>query len=96
MHTSTIHAYINGAAHPSYIIIWKVQYPLCFVVSYSIFNLLHSSTNQELFEKHLCYQNSHYDKYTRFPLRREAIMCYPQIDIFHCQQRWMGHKGGHR
>ena len=40
----------------------------------AIFNLLHSSTNQELFEKHLCYPNSHYEKYGHFPLRREAIM----------------------
>ena len=39
--------------------------------------------NQELFEKHLCYQNNHYDKYgQQFPLRREAIMCYRQIDTF--------------
>ena len=45
-----------------------------------MFNLLHSSMNQELFEKHLCNQNSHYEKYGRFPLRREAIMCYRQID----------------
>ena len=92
------------------IIVWKVKYPLCFVVnpcsthtsisnqelfkkhlcnpcipkkemvprapSYyqlsekwsihyaslsAMFNPLHSSTNQELFEKHLCYQNSHYE-----------------------------------
>ena len=25
--------------------------------------------NQELFDKHLCYQNSCYEKYGRFPLR---------------------------
>ena len=25
--------------------------------------LLHSSTNQELFEKHLCNKSSHYEKY---------------------------------
>ena len=31
-----------------------------------MFNPLHSSTNQELFEKHLCNQNSHYEKYGRF------------------------------
>ena len=45
-----------------------------------MFNLLHSSTNQELFEKHPCYQNSHYEKHRRFPLRREAITCYRHID----------------
>ena len=38
--------------------------------------------NQELFEKHLRCQNNHYDKYGRFPLRKEAIMCYRQIDTF--------------
>ena len=30
-----------------------------------------------------------------FPLRREAITCYRQIDTFRCQQRQMGHEGGH-
>ena len=48
----------------------------------AIFNLLHSSTNRELFEKHLCNQNSHYEKCERFLLRREAITCYRQIGIF--------------
>ena len=42
------------------------------------------------------YQNhSHDEKYGRFPFRREAIMCSHQINTFPCQQRWMGHKGGH-
>ena len=31
-----------------------------------MFNPLHSSTNQELFEKHLCYQNSHYENTDNF------------------------------
>ena len=34
-----------------------------------MFNPLHNSKNQELFDKHLCYKNSHYEKYGRFPLR---------------------------
>ena len=38
-----------------------------------MFNPLHSNTNQELFEKCLYYQNSHYEKYRQFPLQREAI-----------------------
>ena len=29
----------------------------------SILNSLHSSTNQEVFEKHLCIKSSHYEKY---------------------------------
>ena len=53
----------------------------------AMFNPLHSSTNQELFEKHLCNQSSHYEKYGRFLFQREAIMCYCQIDTFRCQQR---------
>ena len=31
-----------------------------------LFNSLHSSTNQELFEKHLCNKSSHYEKYGQF------------------------------
>ena len=34
----------------------------------AVSNPLHNSTNQELFDKHLCYQNSRYEKYGRFPL----------------------------
>ena len=62
------------------IIVWKVKYPLLFVVS-----PLHSSTNQELFKKHLCNQSTHYEKYRRFPLQKEAITFYHQIDTFRCQ-----------
>jgi len=32
----------------------------------AMFNSLCSSTNQELFEKHLCNKSSHYEKYGRF------------------------------
>jgi len=31
-----------------------------------VFDLLHSSTNQEVFEKHLCNKSSHYEKYGQF------------------------------
>jgi len=34
----------------------------------AMFNLLHSSTNQELLEKHLCNQGSHHEKYGQFSL----------------------------
>ena len=66
----------NGAAHPSYI-----NYSLKSEVSIMLrcrlcSTQLHSSMNQELFEKHLCNQNSHYEKYGQFLLQREAIMCY--------------------
>jgi len=29
------------------------------------------------------------------PMWKEAITCCHQIDTFHCQQRWMAHKGRH-
>ena len=84
----------NGNARPSYQLSsekWSIHYASLLAV----FNSLHNVMNQELFEKHLCNQSSHYKKYGRFPLWREAITCYCQIDTFCCQQRWMGHKGGH-
>ena len=34
----------------------------------AMFNLLRSITNQELFDKHLCNQSSHYEKYGLFSL----------------------------
>jgi len=37
---------------------WSIHCPSLSAV----FNLLHSSTNQELFEKHLCNKSSHYEK----------------------------------
>ena len=53
-----------------------------------MFNSLHSSTNQKLFEKHLCNRGSHYDeKHWQFHLHaKEAITCNHQINAFHCQQ----------
>jgi len=41
---------------------WSINYPSLSAV----FNSLHSSMNQELFEKHLCNKSSHYEKYGRF------------------------------
>ena len=43
----------DGTVHPSYYL--KLKYPLPFSVS-----SLYSRKNQELFEKHLCNQSSHY------------------------------------
>ena len=40
----------------------RVKYWLRFFV-YHVFTPLHSSTNQELFEKYVCNQNSYYEKY---------------------------------
>ena len=47
-----------------------------------MFNPLHSSTNQELFEKHLCNRSSHYDKYRRFPLQRKPSRATAKLTLF--------------
>ena len=60
----------NGATCPSYI---NYRLKSIYYASFlAMFNPLYSSTNQELLEKHVCNQNSHYEKYRRFPLRREG------------------------
>ena len=59
------------------VIIWSIHYPSLS----AMFDSLHSSTNQELLEKHICNKSSHYEKYAK-----EAIMCNHQINAFHCQQ----------
>jgi len=38
--------------------------------------------NQQLFEKLLCNQINHYERYGQFPLRKEVITCYHQSDTF--------------
>ena len=82
--TSTIYAYQKKwCGTPILLIIVSIHYASLS----AMFNPLHSNTNQELLEKRLCNQNSHYEKYRQFPCRREAIMCSSQIDTFPCQQR---------
>ena len=71
------------------------KWSIYFTTLSAMFNTLHSITNQELFENHLCDQSSHNEKYGHFLLWMETIMHYRQINNFHCQQRWMGHKRGH-
>ena len=41
---------------------WSIH---CLSLS-AIFDSLHSSMNQELFEKHICSKSCHYEKYRRF------------------------------
>ena len=48
----------------------------------AMFNPLYNITNQELFEKHLCNQSSHYEKYGRFLLQRKAVTCYRKSTPF--------------
>jgi len=51
-------------------------------------DLLRSSTNQEVFEKHLCNYSSHYEKFRMIShYTKKANMCNHQINAFHCQQR---------
>ena len=47
---------------------WSIHFPSLS----AIFNLLHSSTNQELLKQHRCNQGNHYEKYGWFPLRTEG------------------------
>ena len=72
------------------IIVWK--WSIHYTSFSAMFYQLQSSTNQELFEKYLCYQSSRYGKYGQFLLREEAVTYNHQID---CQQRWMGCVRGH-
>ena len=44
-----------------------------------MFNLLHSSTNQELFEKHLCNQNVHYG---RLPYEKKPSCATAKLTLF--------------
>jgi len=53
---------------PSYRL--KLKYAFPFSVSYV---QLHSSTNQELFEKYLC--SSHYEKYEQFLITQRKPSC---------------------
>jgi len=45
---------------------WDIHCPSLSAMS----NSLHSSTNQELFEMHLCVKSSHYEKYRRFLVKQ--------------------------
>jgi len=90
--TNTTSKERNGTAHSSYLNYHLTRkYPLGFIFSY----VQPSSTNRQLFEKHLCNLISHYDNYGRFCYERNSSCTYHQINAFHCQQRWMVHKGGY-
>ena len=94
--TSTIHTYRKKLNRmPQLYQLSSEKGSIHYLSLSAMFNPLCNSTNQELFEKHFCNQNTYHDKYGRFPLWREAITWYRQIDTFRCQQRWIGHKGGY-
>jgi len=57
---------------------WHRAPPSSRALVLAIFNALYSSMNQQLFEKNLCNQSSHYKNYGQFLLRIEAITCVLQ------------------
>jgi len=50
---------------------WSIHYPPLS----AMFDSLHSSTNQELFENHLCNKSSHYEKYKQFLITQRKPLC---------------------
>jgi len=70
----------DGTACPSYHL--KLKNPFPFSVSLSMFNLLHSSMNQKLFEKHCCDQGSHYENHGRFLLHKGSHHVQPPNQCF--------------
>ena len=63
-----MHTKRNGAAYPSYINYCLKSEISIIALLLAMLNPLNSSTNQELFKKHLCNQNIHYEKYGQFLL----------------------------
>jgi len=60
----------NSTVFPTYVfIIWKED-----ALFTAMFNLLCSSTNQQLFKKNFC---NHYENYRWFPLQMESIVYLP-------------------
>ena len=48
----------------------------------AMFNPLHSNTNQELFEKHLCNQNNHYENMDDFRFKGKPSRAYAKSTPF--------------
>jgi len=73
----------NGTTCPTYVfIVWKEDASLP-----AMFNLLCSSTNQQLFKKNFWNQSSHYENYGQFP---EAIMYLLQTRYFSWRTKMNG------
>ena len=77
----------DSAAHPSYHL--KLKY-IHFPSLSAMFNSIHSSTNQEMFEKHLCNQGSHYGKYRWFPLLKGSCHVQPPNQCFSLSAKMNG------
>ena len=67
-------------ARLNYIWEWSIHYRSLF----AMFTQLHSSTNQELFEKHVRDQSSHYEKYGRFLVtqRKPSARATTKLTLF--------------
>ena len=73
----------ESAAYPSYINNHlKSEVSIMLHCQLCMFNPLHSSTNQQLFEKHLCNQSSHYEKYRRFPYEGKPSCATAKSTLF--------------
>ena len=73
----------DSAMHPSYRL--QLKYP--FASLSAMFNSMHNSLNQELFENHLCNRGSHYEKYGTFPLRKGSHRVQPPNQHMNGTQR---------
>ena len=54
-----------------------------------MFNPLHNIANQELFEKHLCNQSSHYEKYGHFHYKEKPSCAIAKLTLFNVgKDKW--------
>jgi len=77
---------IQMALHAPVIWNWSIHCPSLSAT----FDSLYSSTNQELFEKHLCSQGSHYEKYGQFPLHKGSHHMQPPKQYFSLSAKMNG------
>jgi len=82
----------NYTTHLTYVvfIIWKEDALLP-----TTFNLLYSSTNQQLFKKGSAIKVATMKITAGFLYEWKPSCAYLKIKTFRGESRWMGHKGGH-
>ena len=92
--STTIHAYRKKEmvlhVPVKSIIVW-----ICYASLSAMFNPLHSSTNQELFKKHLCNQNSHNENTDNFSITNGIHYVLPPNQHFLLSAKINGTQGGH-
>ena len=76
-----MHTERNSAACPSYIN-YHLKRSIHYALLSAMFTPLHSSTNQELFKKHLYNQNSHYEKTDDFRYERKPSRATTKSTLF--------------